>query len=296
LLSIDIYGWLIKGAEFISHRDFSSLLPAKKTVLLISLIWAAAAGIYGYYEASNIKTERIVIKTAKIPKEIEKLTIVQISDVHLGLIIRSERLQHIAAAIKKASPDILVSTGDLVDGQINSMEGLAELLQDIRPVLGKFAVTGNHEIYAGLRQAVELTERAGFRMLNDEAATAGNLINIVGVQDPAIKRVKHFQPAQETNILRKVPSDKFTLLLKHRPYVDTESIGLFDLQLSGHVHKGQIFPFNLITYLFFPVKAGFTQYPQNSAFYVSRGTGTWGPPIRFLAPPEVTVIELMRAR
>lgn len=294
-IAIDIYGWLLRGAGFIFHGNFSSLLPAKRTALLLSLIWAAAAGLYGYYEAGNIKTERVVIKTAKIPLETGKLTIVQISDVHLGLIVRGERLRNIVDAINEASPDILVSTGDLVDGQINSMTGLAELLQDIRPRFGKFAVTGNHEIYAGLGQAIDFTERAGFRMLHDEAATAGSLINIVGVQDPAIERVTHSRPAPEKNILRKVPLDKFTLLLKHRPYVDPESLGLFDLQLSGHVHKGQIFPFNLITYLFFPVRTGFTPYPQNSAFYVSRGTGTWGPPIRFLAPPEITVIELIHA-
>jgi predicted MPP superfamily phosphohydrolase len=95
--------------------------------------------------------------------------------------------------------------------------------------------------------------------------------------------------------LLKVPSDRFTLLLKHRPAVDRNSLGLFDLQLSGHVHKGQIFPFNLLTYLFYPVRTGYALYPRNSALYVSRGTGTWGPPIRFLAPPEVTVIELIHS-
>ena len=91
----------------------------------------------------------------------------------------------------------------------------------------------------------------------------------------------------------KAPPDRFTLLLKHRPAVDPDSLGLFDLQLSGHVHKGQIFPFNMLTYLFYPVRTGFTLYSLNTALYVSRGTGTWGPPIRFLAPPEVTVIELI---
>ena len=85
------------------------------------------------------------------------------------------------------------------------------------------------------------------------------------------------------------------LFLKHRPKVEPESLGLFDLQLSGHVHKGQIFPFNLVTFLFYPVRTGFSTYSQNSSLYVSRGTGTWGPPIRFIAAPEVTVIELVNS-
>jgi predicted MPP superfamily phosphohydrolase len=254
-----------------------------------------ATTLYGYFEARDIRTERIVINTPKIPRAVDKLTIVQISDVHLGLIVREERLKRIIAEIKGASPDILVSTGDLVDGQINRMTGLAELMQDIRPRFGKFAVTGNHEIYAGLDQAVGFTEKAGFKVLRNEGITAGGLINVVGVDDPTIERVTHSLPAPEKDLLSKVPSAGFTLLLKHRPAVDRESLGLFDLQLSGHVHKGQIFPFNMVTHLFYPVKMGYSLYPQGSSLYVSRGTGTWGPPIRFLAPPEVTVIELRHA-
>lgn len=294
-LAIDIYHGLLHGAGFLSHRDFSTLFLTNRTALFLPLAWGLATAFYGYFEARDIRTERIVISTPKVPRAVGKLTIVQISDVHLGLIVREERLKRIVAVIKDATPDILVSTGDLVDGQINRMEGLAELMQDIRPKFGKYAVTGNHEIYAGLDQAVGFTERAGFKVLRNGDTTAGGLINVVGVDDPTIERVTHFRPAPEKALLSKVPSDRFTLLLKHRPVVARESLGLFDLQLSGHVHKGQLFPFNLITYLFYPVRTGFSKYPQNSALYVSRGTGTWGPPIRFLAPPEVTVIELRHA-
>jgi len=294
-LAIDIYHGLLHGAGFFFNRDFSSLFLAKRTALILPFVLGMAIGLYGYFEASDIRIERIVINTPKVPAAVGKLTIVQISDVHLGLIIREEHLKRIIAKIDSVSPDLLVSTGDLVDGQINRMTGLAELFQDIRPRFGKFAVTGNHEVYAGLDQAVGFTERAGFKMLRNEGSIAGGLINVVGVDDPAIGRVTPSWPVPEKTLLLKVPSDKFTLLLKHRPAVDQESLGLFDLQLSGHVHKGQIFPFNLLTYLFYPVRTGFALYPQNSALYVSRGTGTWGPPIRFLAPPEITVIELIHA-
>jgi uncharacterized protein len=94
-------------------------------------------------------------------------------------------------------------------------------------------------------------------------------------------------------LLEKLPRDKFIILMKHRPLVDEEAIVLFDLQLSGHVHKGQIFPFSLITGLYYPAQAGFEKLTDISSLYVSRGSGTWGPPIRFLSPPEVTVIELI---
>jgi len=294
-LAIDIYHGLLHGAGFFFQRDLSALFLAKRTALFLSLAWGMATALYGYFEARDIRTERIIISSPKVPRAVGKLTIVQISDVHLGLIVREERLKRIIAEINETSPDLLISTGDLVDGQINRMTGLAELLQDIRPGFGKFAVTGNHEMYAGLGQAIGFTERAGFRVLRNEGITAGGLINVVGVDDPATGGVTYSRPVPEKSLLLKASSERFTLLLKHRPAVDRESLGLFDLQLSGHVHKGQIFPFNLLTYLFYPVRTGFALYPQNSALYVSRGTGTWGPPIRFLAPPEVTVIELIHA-
>ncbi len=294
-LAVDIYHGLLHVAGFIFHRNLSSLHLAGRSALILPLAWGLATATYGYFEARDIRIERVVINTPKIPAAVGKLTIVQISDVHLGLIIRQARLKRIIARINEAAPDLLVSTGDLVDGQINRMTGLAELLQEIRPRFGKFAITGNHEIYAGLDQAVGFTESAGFRMLRNEETPAGGLIHVVGVDDPAIERVIHFREVPEKVLLSKAPPDRFTLLLKHRPSVDPESLGLFDLQLSGHVHKGQIFPFNLVIRLFYPVSTGFTRYSQNAALYVSRGTGTWGPPIRFLAPPEVTVIELIHA-
>ena len=94
-------------------------------------------------------------------------------------------------------------------------------------------------------------------------------------------------------MLSRLPQGRFILFLKHRPLVNRGSPGLFDLQLSGHVHRGQIFPFSILTKLYYPVHAGFSSLELGSRLYVSRGAGTWGPPIRFLSPPEITVIDLV---
>jgi hypothetical protein len=291
-IATDIYHLLLHAVAYLSHRDLSHFILSRRLALALPLAWGIVTAVYGYFEALDIKTQRLVIETPKLPRSVGKLTIVQVSDLHLGLIVRKERLERIVAQIKSASPDILVSTGDLVDGEINRLTGLAELLSEIRPRYGKFAVTGNHEIYAGLRQALAFTEKAGFKVLRGESVVAGGMVDIAGVDDPVIGRISNEAPASEKRLLETLDRERFTLLLKHRPAVDPASLGLFDLQLSGHVHKGQIFPFNLLTHLFYPVKMGHSRYPQGSALYVSRGTGTWGPPIRFLAPPEVTVIEL----
>jgi predicted MPP superfamily phosphohydrolase len=294
----DLYRLFVYLVSFVSGLDVSRFTFSSRAYFLMALSVSVLISLYGYFEARQIRVERVVIKTPKIPARISPLRIAQISDVHIGLIVRHERLRRIVEEVKKVEPHLFVSTGDFVDGQINSLEGLAEILQAVNPQYGKFAVTGNHEFYAGLNQAIGFTERSGFTMLRGEHATIDDFLTIVGVDDPAGSGVSKGDGAQERALLAKsssAPSTRFTLLLKHRPDVEQDSLGLFDLQLSGHVHKGQIFPFRFITRLFYPRISGFFHLPKNSDFYISRGSGTWGPPIRFLAPPEVTVIELVHA-
>lgn len=292
---IDVYRLLGHTAGLMLHKNFTSFIPSPRFAFVIAVLVTTVIASYGSFEARHIQNETVVIKTSKIPKEIGTVTIAQISDVHLGLIVREERLKRILKEVEKAKPDIFVSTGDLVDGQIDSLAGLAELLQAINPKYAKFAITGNHEFYAGLDQALLFTEKAGFTMLRGEARTVAGVINIIGVDDPAGKGFGLYRDISEEKLLSGLPREKFTLLLKHRPFVDKSALGLFDLQLSGHTHKGQIFPFSLITQQFFPLDAGLLHLPHNAYLYVSRGSGTWGPPIRFLARPEMTVIKLVYA-
>lgn len=289
---IDLYRFFVYASSLILQTNLSSLTPSPRFAFFIPLLVAAVIASYGYFEARSIRNETVIIKSPKIPKEVGTLSIAQISDVHLGLIVREERLKRILREVKRAEPDILVSTGDLVDGHIDNLIGLAELFQAINPKYGKFAVTGNHEFYAGLDKAMHFTEKAGFRVLRGEALNIAGIITIAGVDDPTGKRFGLFRGVSERALLSGLSREKFTLLLKHMPVVDENAPGLFDLQLSGHTHKGQIFPFSLITRLFFQTYAGLVQLPNNSRLYVNRGSGTWGPPIRFLSPPEVTVIEL----
>lgn len=291
-LTIDLCRLLLHGAGLVLRKDLSLAVLSDRNAFLASFSCAACIAVYGYFEALHIRTERLVVRSAKIPASVGHITLVQISDVHLGLIVGKERLQRIVREIRKANPDILLSTGDLVDGQIDNLSELADPLREITPKYGKFAVTGNHEYYAGIDHALDFTWKAGFTVLGGENTDVAG-ITIVGVNDPAGYQLGIERRMAERELLSQHPPDRFTLFLKHRPVVEKGSIGLYDLQLSGHIHKGQIFPFNLVTYLFYPIKTGFSRL-HGSALYVSRGSGTWGAPIRFLAPPEVTVIELVR--
>jgi hypothetical protein len=292
-LLVDFYRLVVYLGSALLHKELAFFALTAKTVFIIPFFMAICISVYGYNEALNIRTEHVVINTTKLPKGVDRIRIAQISDVHLGLIVRKERLGLILEKVKAAAPDMLVSTGDLVDGQINSLEGLADMIKEINPRYGKFAVLGNHEYYAGLKQAIAFKKAAGFTLLRGEGISIDGIINLIGVDDPAAKYFNGYDESMEKHLLASFPRERFTILLKHRPLINKDSLGLFDLQLSGHVHKGQIFPFSLLTKIYYPKDAGLLRV-NGGILYVSRGSGTWGPPIRFLAPPEVTVIDIVR--
>ena len=255
------------------------------------LVAALAINIYGWFEARAVRVERVTLESAKLPPGVERLRIAQISDVHLGLLAGEKRMARILRSLEGERPDVLVSTGDLIDGKIEKVEAVATLFSKIPTRLGKFAVTGNHEIYAGLRESVAAMGIFGFTLLRGEARKIDNVLNIAGVDDPAAG-----SDGDEKAILARTRNGLFTLFLKHRPDPGDDTAGLFDLQLSGHAHYGQLFPFRYVTGLFHPLQNGLYNLSNGSALYTSRGSGSWGPPVRVLARPEVAIIDIVRMK
>jgi len=268
-------------------------LGSPRAIFLAAGLFALAASGYGYWEAQQIRLERVVITSNKLAPGQPPIRLVQISDVHLGLIVGPERLARMLAVVREAAPDILVSTGDLVDGQSDGLNGSAALFSQIEPRLGKYAVLGNHEFYVGVEQSLEFHRQAGFTVLRGAAATVAEGLVIAGVDDQTGIALGLTPADQEERLRETLLADNLNLLLKHQPR--SAGPGRVDLQLSGHVHQGQIVPFNLLVKLAHPVGMGLTQAGEGEYLYVNRGTGTWGPPIRFLASPEVTLIELRPA-
>lgn len=291
--ALDLCRLLIGAAEKLwgVYPSASTFFSAAHAVLLAFLMTLAAAG-YGFVAARQVKVERICISTPKLDKGSGLFRIVQISDLHLGLMSDTMRLRRIIRTIESIRPDVVVSTGDLVDMQLDHLGRYAEMFHGLKPPFGKYAVTGNHEVYAGLDQALTFIRHAGFTRLSYEGVQVKPGVNIVGVDDPALsRRIGGHRPSEKT-LLERFSGEAFTVLLKHQPVVDPASLPWLDLQLSGHTHGGQIFPFILLTKLAYPVRIGLSNVGEGKWLYVSRGTGTWGPPIRFLASPELTVIEL----
>jgi predicted MPP superfamily phosphohydrolase len=254
---------------------------------------SVVASLYGFYEARQIRVERVVLATSKLPAGVERYRVVQLSDIHLGVMTNGPWLQHIVAEVNSLKPDLIVTTGDIIDSNVPSSLPYQATLTELQARDGKYAVAGNHEFFAGIDKSVAYMEEAGFLMLRGAKAEARPWLHIYGIDDREGRHSGVAMEDHETPLMQSASPSAFNLLLKHQPVVRDESIGSFDLQLAGHVHQGQIFPFRLLTWIAFPVAMGMSDLGQGSQLYVSRGTGTWGPPIRVMAPPEITLFEFV---
>jgi hypothetical protein len=247
-----------------------------------------------------VRLERVELAAPQLPAGSPPIVIAQISDLHLGPLWADGRLERAIRVAESARPDILVMTGDFLDTTGPRAEAWADRLAAVRPRLGKFAVLGNHEAYAGAAGCIRLLERAGFRVLRAESVSPAPGLCLAGVDDPGLGRAPGGGGAARLDEDACLPPPgarkEFTVLLKHQPRVAPGSVGRFDLQLSGHSHRGQIFPFVAVIASMYRHFAGLYELEGRARLYVSRGTGTWGPPLRFLSPPEVAAVTLRPGR
>ena len=197
---------------------------------------------YGFFEARHIRLEHVTVVTDKLPKDLNRLKIAQISDVHLGILLGEKRLKKILDKVKAASPIYWCPPAIWWMGRWTTRVVWQSMFREVKTPHGKYAVTGNHEYYAGLSRSLDFTKKAGFILLQGETRTLPNLIHIAGVDDPAGRSQGAAGNDSETRLLSTLSTDLFTLLLKHQPIVDKNSARHFDLQLSGHTHNGTDFP------------------------------------------------------
>jgi len=285
-LALTVTDLLFRLANSILPFSLPPLTGRPPCAILLGLVIFLT--LYSTWESWQVKVERIKITTLKLPGHVNRLRIAQISDIHLGLLARKGRLNSILQKVTQANPDMLVSTGDMLDGNVGHLPELAELFHQVSTPFGKYAVTGNHEFYSGIEDAIDFHHKAGFKLLHGEIKTIPGIINIVGVDDhPAV------DSKSADLLLNSVPKELFTLFLKHRPDIEEKTLGRFDLQLSGHTHGGQIFIYNFLVSRSYSYLRGLFELPRSSLLYVNRGSGTWGPQMRLLTPPEITLIELV---
>ncbi len=276
---------------FLGGSRFHSLAFRRTLFSLISGLVLIAAG-YGLLEARDIKVTRIDLPLRRLPPELDGLTLVQVSDIHYGLIAENGRLYTIVNQINELHPDVVVMTGDLVDEGVSHMEQMAEPLTHLKSRLGVFAVTGNHEYYAGVNRIVAIMQQAGIRVLRNEKAVLPGGLQLVGIDDP-LGCLRAGAPVPDYNkIISTVNADQPSILLYHQPqnFEKAAAHGI-GLQLSGHTHGAQIVPIRPIARMIYPRLRGLF-CAEESFLYVSRGAGTGGPPMRLGSPPEIVLIHL----
>jgi predicted MPP superfamily phosphohydrolase len=294
-LPLDIYHIVLGAGQRLIGADWTGLMLSRRQNLGLAVAISCGLVVYGGYAAYKIEPRFITLRSAKLPPGIGRVRIAQISDLHLGLMTYPGRLTPVIEILKHAQPDLIVSTGDLIDGRMINEERAAASLREIHAPMGKYAVTGNHEFYGNVKRATAFTGKAGFTLLRGRTVVIDKFLSVTGVDDPAAGGNGEADGPSEADLLKIVPGSHFSLLLKHRPTIHAGSRGRFDLQLSGHTHRGQIFPFGMIVSLRYPVRHGRVSLPGGGHLYVSRGTGTWGPPVRLLAPAEVAIIDIVAA-
>lgn len=289
--------YLFLGAIIILPFKFAGKPALVRWVFIVLTSVSVIACGYGFYHARNPVISEIKINSQKIDLKYNPLRIAVISDVHLHSVEAETRLERIITALNSVEYDMLISLGDLIESGIHKTDwqGLAETFTAVKPKLGKYAINGNHELYSNMSAGMDISRKfhtaAGFQLLTDQKTDVAYFLTIVGLADRG-RGTNDFK--RELDLLHEVESGRFTLLLKHGPSVNTDSLGLFDLMLSGHTHNGQIWPFNYIVEKFFPYINGLYKLQRNSLLYTSPGTGTWGPPIRVRTTPEITIINITR--
>ena len=293
-IGVEVFNLAVRALAIVAPR-VKQLLVRPRPQLAAAAVLTVSGLIWGFMEASHVRLRTLTIRTPRLAAGSDPIRIVHLTDLHLSLLVGKRHLRRVLSLIERARPDLIVTTGDLVDSPDFHMEQAGPMLAGLEAPLGKYACTGNHEYYRGIAKCAAFYRRAGLLLLHGESIEVDQRLRLVGVDDPAALRTKQSAFVDEDEALGSRRSSLFTILLKHRPAVQTGSVGRFDLQLSGHSHGGQVFPFQLFVRMFHPVLFGLRQLDQGSQVYVSRGAGTWGPPLRVLAPPEVTLILLTPA-
>ncbi|ALK96961.1 serine/threonine protein phosphatase [Massilia sp. WF1] len=300
---------------------FSSLLvlTVVRDVLLLVLTLAGAGGpaivhdsavvvpllalavtVVGFINARRLaRVVRVDVPIPGLPRELDGYAIAQISDIHVGPTIKRAYLNAIVNKVNSLKPDAIAVTGDLVDGSVQRLALHTEPLARLSAPDGAFFVTGNHEYYSGADQWIAEVRRLGLRVLLNEHVIRRRgpaTLMIAGVTDYTAQL---FNPAHKSDPHQAAAGAPegvaVKVLLAHQPRSAPAAADAgFDLQLSGHTHGGQFFPWNLFVPLQQPFVAGLNRV-RSLWVYTSRGTGYWGPPKRFGAPSEITLVRLVPA-
>jgi predicted MPP superfamily phosphohydrolase len=268
------------------------LTPGGWLSVLGAAVLASAAGLAQALAGPRVR--EVSVAVPDLPPALEGLRVAQISDLHVGLAIRRAQVEEMVRRVLDLKPDLIAVTGDLADGDAARLASEIAPLSRLKAPLGAYFVTGNHEYYWGVNPWLDAVRGLGLRVLLDESVTlsrGGASLQLAGVCDP---QGRYFEPSHAGELPQADASAGARVLLAHRPdCAPAAAAAGYHLQLSGHTHGGQFFPFNLIVRLAHRHLSGLSREGAMSV-YVNTGTGWWGPPHRFGVPAEITLLKLTR--
>src|SRR5277367_4576154 len=282
--------WVLSGPQTAALS-----VPSARYAVTLTII----ATFVGFVIARRPRLVEVNIPIQNLPEALHGFSIAQISDVHVGPTIKRGFVERIVGRVNDLKADLIAVTGDLVDGTVHELSQHTEPFSKLTARHGAYFVTGNHEYYSGERAWTQEIRRLGLKVLKNQHVVLqhdGALLVLAGVDDIG---AHHFDPAQRSDpaaALRGAPAGAGArILLAHQPSsADAAASAGFDVQISGHTHGGQFWPWNFFVRYFQPFTAGLHRL-KNLWVYVNRGTGYWGPPNRFGVPSEITRIRLVPA-
>ena len=277
-----------------THYDAALHVSALAVLALTTLV--SAIGVVNARRVAAVVNVDVPI--TDLPSALEGFTIVQLSDIHVGPTIKRGYLNAIVERVNTLSAEVVTITGDVIDGSVERLRPEVAPLADLRSRHGTYCVTGNHEYYHGADAWVAEWRRLGLHVLLNQNAVlkhAGESVLIAGVTDYGAHQYDAAQRSDPVAAAQTATPVALKILLAHQPRSAALAADAgFDLQLSGHTHGGQFLPWNFFVTMQQPFVAGLKRF-HSLWVYTSRGTGYWGPPVRFLAPSEITRLRLVRA-
>lgn len=278
------------------RKQDSSLLRLRVTRIGSAVVAAVSAITVGYgvIEAANPRVTETTVAFDSLPSEFDGTRIALVSDLHVGPSRGAGFVREVVDQVTAQSPDLIVLDGDLIDGTVDLVGSDLSPLRDLSAPLGVFAVSGNHEFYAGDGgEWLDLWDSLGVTVLRNDGETvtrSGANIDVVGINDATAPAP--YEPDLAAALNGRDP-DGFALLLAHQPLQAFEASDMgVDFQVSGHTHAGQIWPLRYLVPLQQPTVEGIDTI-GNTTVYTTRGAGAWGPPVRVAAPPEIAMLKLV---
>jgi len=265
-----------------------------------ALLAAGGISTFGVRSALwEITTPEIAVGLPRLPKPLDGFSIALLTDVHIGAMLDGRFLRQLAEQTNRLRPDMIAIAGDLVDGRVEQIGAQVAELRKLRAPHGVYFVTGNHEYYSDVNAWIAFLSRMGVRALSNERVSIGDAspegasFDLAGLPDCRAAHVGYTGPDIQVATRGRDPERELVVLAHQPVQIDAISKAQAGLQLAGHTHGGQLYPFGSIARLAQPYISGLHRHaPTNTQIYVSRGTGFWGPPMRVMAPAEVTMVRL----